>query len=77
MGDLLSIPQTTPRWLSLRQAQAYSGLGRDLLRSMADQGHLACGRTPGGHRRWDRESIDAYLSQGETKALALLKSLGL
>ena len=75
MGDSFSI---TPRWLTLRQAQAYSGLGRDLLRALADQGHIGCGRTPGGHRRWDRESIDAYLGVGddEAKALDILRSLG-
>jgi excisionase family DNA binding protein len=75
LGDLLSI---TPRWLKLRHAQAYSGLGRDTLRALADSGLIHAGHTPGGHRLFDRESIDAYLGdQGqEEKARAILKSLG-
>jgi len=56
---------------------SYSGLGRDQLRELADAGDIITGRTQGGHRRWDRESIDAYLSRGESEALAIVRSLGL
>ncbi|MCB2185406.1 MAG: hypothetical protein KQJ78_03235 [Deltaproteobacteria bacterium] len=63
--------------LNLSRARTLSGLGRDILRQLADEGEIICGRTPGGHRRWNRESLDAYLSRGEIQALAIARSLGL
>ncbi|MCB2187655.1 MAG: helix-turn-helix domain-containing protein [Deltaproteobacteria bacterium] len=69
--------QIPRQWLNLSQARTYSGLGRDILRQLADEGEIICGRTPGGHRRWNRESIDDYLSRGEAQALAIARSLGL
>lgn len=69
-------PDIAPRWLTLAQARAYSGLGRDTLRRLADEGQIRCGRTPGGHRRWDRESIDEYFGQ-DREILAIAESLGL
>jgi hypothetical protein len=65
------------RWLKMADARRYSGLGRNLLRALADEGAITCGRTPGGHRVFDRESIDAYLARGRVEAVAILRSLGL
>ncbi|MBW1712736.1 MAG: helix-turn-helix domain-containing protein [Deltaproteobacteria bacterium] len=77
----MTAAQPTTRWLSLSQAQAYSGLGRDMLRDLADTGHIRAGWTGGnpgkGHRRWDRESIDQYLTQGEARGLEILQGLRL
>lgn len=72
---------TIGRWLPLREAMAYSKLGRDLLRDLADTGQVRVGWTGGqpgrGHRRWDRESIDQYLTQGEGRVLEVVRSLKL
>ena len=69
-----------PRWLTLSQAMAYCGLGKNLLRKLADEGEV--GRLDRweyrpGTPRWDRESIDAYLSRGDSKSIALIKGLQL
>lgn len=64
-------------WLPLRLAVVYSGMGRDLLHRLGDEGHLLCGRTPGGHRRWDRDSIDEYLRQDDRSVDAWLAGAGL
>lgn len=68
---------TTPAWLKLKQARAYSGLGRDTLRALADSGEVQAGHTPGGHRIWNRDSLDAYLKRGSIDALAIRRAVGL
>jgi len=43
---------------------------------MLESGDLNGERTPGGHWRIDRESIDSYFD-GNKKAVDILRSLGL
>jgi excisionase family DNA binding protein len=65
------------RWLRMREASAYAGLSRNTLKKMLLDGSLTGERTPGGHWRVDRESIDDWFGRGQKKAVAIARSLGL
>ncbi len=67
----------TPKWLTLKQARAYSGLCPNTLRKYADEEIIASARTEGGHRRYDRESIDSYFQRDEVDALAIRRVISL
>lgn len=57
------------RWLSLGEASAVLGVHRSTLRRWADEGRIACQRTVGGHRRFDRALLlRSVAEQGETGA---------
>ena len=47
-------------WLSLRDACRILDVSQTTLRQWADGGHLRVYRTPGGHRRFLREDVDAF-----------------
>lgn len=66
-----------PRWLTLAQARAYSGLSHNTLRALADDGTLRTYRTPGGHRRWCRDALDDYTNRHEVDTLAIKRAVGL
>jgi excisionase family DNA binding protein len=53
---------TTPRWLSLGPASRLVGVDPDTLRRWADEGRVEAFVTPGGHRRFDRRSIEAIVA---------------
>lgn len=65
------------RWLPLKRAAAYAGLSPNTLRKYADEGLIRARRTEGGHRRFDRESIDEFYNRQEVDELAIRKALGL
>ena len=66
------------RYLSVSRAAAYAGVCPNTIRRWADDGLLDGDRTPGGHRRIDRESIDRMLGgRARDEAVAMVKSLGL
>ena len=46
-------------WLSLGAASRVLGINQATLRSWADQGRIRAYRTPGGHRRFSSEDIEA------------------
>lgn len=40
-----------------------TGLSSDLVRDLADKGHLRILRIPGGHRRFYAEDVDRFLAE--------------
>jgi DNA-binding transcriptional MerR regulator len=52
-------PAAAPRWLSLGPASRIVGVDPDTLRRWADEGRIEVFVTPGGHRRFDRGTIEA------------------
>ncbi|BCS86843.1 MerR family transcriptional regulator [Pseudodesulfovibrio sediminis] len=66
------------RWLRTKEAATYSGLSPNTLRKYADEGLIYAARTEGGHRRYDRESIDEFFDQDKLvdfKVQQILESL--
>ena len=49
-------------WLTLGQAAAFLGAAQSTVRKWADAGRLEVFYTPGGHRRFRREDLDAFLA---------------
>lgn len=59
MSDTAVVP---PRWLSLGPASRLVGVDPDTLRRWADEGRIEAYVTPGGHRRFDRLTIETLVS---------------
>jgi excisionase family DNA binding protein len=53
---------TAPRWLSLGPASRLVGVDPDTLRRWADEGRIEAYVTPGGHRRFERRSIELLVA---------------
>ena len=51
-----------PDWLTLGQAAKYLGVAQSTIRKWSDQGLLSAFYTPGGHRRFRRRDLDAFLA---------------
>ena len=49
-------------WLTLGQAAAYLGAAQSTVRKWTDAGRLPAFYTPGGHRRFRRTDLDAFLA---------------
>jgi excisionase family DNA binding protein len=49
-------------WLTLGQAATYLGVAQSTIRKWSDTGRLAAFYTPGGHRRFRRGDLDAFLT---------------
>jgi excisionase family DNA binding protein len=50
-------------WLTLGGAAGYLGVARGTLRRWADEGRVPAFYTPGGHRRFRRPDLDAFLER--------------
>ena len=57
--------ENPPRWMSLGEVCRALEINEATLRQWADRGRLPVYRTPGGHRRFLREDVDALLSRNE------------
>ena len=49
-------------WLTLGQAATYLGVAQSTVRKWSDGGRLSAFYTPGGHRRFRRGDLDAFLA---------------
>jgi excisionase family DNA binding protein len=67
-----------PDWLTLGQAAKYLGVAQSTIRKWSDVGRLPAFYTPGGHRRYRRGDLDAFLqrsaspSRGEAAGPSIL-----
>jgi excisionase family DNA binding protein len=52
-----------PDWLTLGQAAKYLGVAQSTIRKWSDQGRLPAFYTPGGHRRYRRADLEAFLER--------------
>jgi excisionase family DNA binding protein len=48
-------------WLTLGQAAQYLGVAQSTIRKWTDSGRVPAFKTPGGHRRYRRRDLDAFL----------------
>ncbi len=64
-------------WLSLQQASEMLGVHPATLRAWSDRGRIATRRTPGGHRRFSRADLQAWLAsqrRGKPEAEIIVQS---
>ena len=52
-----------PDWLTLGQAARYLGVAQSTIRKWSDDGRVRAFYTPGGHRRYRRADLDAFLER--------------
>jgi excisionase family DNA binding protein len=50
-------------WLTLGQAARFLGVAQSTIRKWSDQGRVPAFYTPGGHRRFRRGDLDAFLTR--------------
>jgi excisionase family DNA binding protein len=62
-------------WLTLGQAAAFLGAAQSTVRKWADSGRLPAFYTPGGHRRFRRTDLEAFLTGGRTAPAAAARIL--
>src|SRR3712207_5580551 len=58
----------TSDWLTLGQAARYLGVAQSTIRKWSDSGRLPDFYTPGGHRRFRRGDLDAFLGRAPAGA---------
>ncbi len=56
-------PANEPDWLTLGQAAKYLGVAQSTIRKWSDLGRVPAFYTPGGHRRYRRRDLDAFLER--------------
>ncbi len=56
-------PTSEPDWLTLGQAAKFLGVAQSTIRKWSDQGRVPAFYTPGGHRRYRRSDLDAFLER--------------
>ncbi|MDP7469317.1 MAG: helix-turn-helix domain-containing protein, partial [Dehalococcoidia bacterium] len=56
----ISQPDDKTRWLPLGDARRLLAVSQATLRQWADGGYLRVYRTPGGHRRFLRDDVEAF-----------------
>jgi excisionase family DNA binding protein len=57
-----------PEWLTLGQAARYLGVAQSTIRKWSDSGRVRVYKTPGRHRRYRRDDLDAFLERSGPEA---------
>src|SRR5438132_5900864 len=58
-----SAARREPEWLTLGQAARFLGVAQSTIRKWSDQGRVPAFYTPGGHRRFRRGDLEAFLAR--------------
>jgi excisionase family DNA binding protein len=61
-------PSHEPEWLTLGQAARYLGVAQSTIRKWSDNGRVRVYKTPGRHRRYRRDDLDAFLERSGPEA---------
>ena len=56
-------PAGEPDWLTLGQAAKFLGVAQSTIRKWSDQGRVPAFYTPGGHRRYRRRDLEAFIDR--------------
>ena len=56
-------PQIEADWLTLGQAARFLGVAQSTIRKWSDQGRVPAFYTPGGHRRFRRSDLEAFVER--------------
>jgi excisionase family DNA binding protein len=56
------LPVTEPDWLTLGQAAKFLGVAQSTIRKWSDLGRVPAFYTPGGHRRYRRADLEAFIT---------------
>src|ERR1051325_6277115 len=56
-------PASEPDWLTLGQAAKFLGVAQSTIRKWSDLGRVPAFYTPGGHRRYKRADLEAFLDR--------------
>ena len=56
-------PDSEPDWLTLGQAARFLGVAQSTIRKWSDNGRVPAFYTPGGHRRYRRRDLEAFLER--------------
>ena len=56
-------PAVEPDWLTLGQAAKFLGVAQSTIRKWSDQGRVPAFYTPGGHRRYRRRDLEAFVDR--------------
>src|SRR5712692_11923725 len=62
-GTRRSTPGGENDWLTLGQAAKFLGVAQSTIRKWSDLGRVPAFYTPGGHRRYRRADLDAFLQR--------------
>ena len=57
-----------PEWLTLGQAARYLGVAQSTIRKWSDNGRVRVYKTPGRHRRYRLDDLDAFLERSGPEA---------
>ena len=63
-------PSSEPQWLTLGEAARYLGVAQSTIRKWSDSGRVRAFYTPGRHRRYRQEDLDAFLDSSSPSATA-------
>jgi excisionase family DNA binding protein len=55
-------PVEEPEWLTLGQAARFLGVAQSTMRKWSDAGRVTAFYTPGGHRRFRRDELEAFVA---------------
>jgi excisionase family DNA binding protein len=56
------VQQIESDWLTLGQAASFLGVAQSTIRKWSDDGKVAAFYTPGGHRRFRRADLEAFIA---------------